>query len=389
MSRGCVAQADIRTFYDALPVLAIIDRLRSEGFDDAELSALIRHQMCVQILVSWSAAHTPSLPIPNRSCGGLTGSRCAGFLGRCPLELIARERSCQWKPWSFAMGGHVAALAVWVDNCYAFSNTVHGATSILNDLEEQLLGHWHLSFKDGSKSVICAKGGDVGEGSTDEDDEDDDTTWPRTDAFNCLGHVLTPTGSVAQCFYATKRLCWNAYFLNFSNKMARRIPISHKLALLKRAILPIIAYRCTRWPFQQKFAKELDMLQNKMVAVMTREPRYPEEELASYLRRRNQMASRLASKLGRWSHVWARRVVAWHDHLNRLRNAHTLVARVFHWHGAAWLRERRLEHGSIATAGRTRTRLPFSMPVHQRWEEGVAVAEALVPDAAACDKDVY
>ena len=218
--------------------------------------------------------------------------------------------------------------------------------------------------------------------STTSDDPSEDTSWPHTETFHCLGHILTSSCSIEPCFYATKRLCWNAYFLNFSSKVARRLPIAHKLALLKRAILPIITYRCTRWPFQRKYAKELDKLQSKMVAVMTREVRYPDEELASYIKRRNQMASRLAGRLGRWSHVWARRVVAWHDHLNRSRNAATLVARTFHWHGALWLRTQRLEHGTSALAGRTRTRIPVSMPVHTRWEESVRDAESTVPEAA-------
>ena len=115
---------------------------------------------------------------------------------------------------------------------------------------------------------------------------------------------------------------------------------------------------------------------------MTRVVRYPDEPLADSIKRRNQMASRVAGRLGRWSHIWARRVISWNDHLNRLRNAESLVSRIYHWHGAAWLRAQRLEHGSAASAGRTRTRVPISMAVQPRWEESVKAAEILCPDAA-------
>ena len=139
--------------------------------------------------------------------------------------------------------------------------------------------------------------------------------------------------------------------------------------------------------FSTSLCKELDGLQNKMVAVMTREVGYPDEQLANYIKRRNQMASRVAGRRGRWSHIWAKRVVALHDCMHRQRNAESLVSRIFHWHVAAWLREQRLEHGSTAGAGRTRTRIPISMPVQQRWEEGVAEAEILCPEAADSHRD--
>ena len=67
------------------------------------------------------------------------------------------------------------------------------------------------------------------------------------------------------------------------------------------------------------------------------------------------MASRLAGKHGRWSRIWAKRVLEWRDDLERARNADHFVSRVYHWHGAQWLRQQRLQHGNVATSGRTRT----------------------------------
>ena len=72
------------------------------------------------------------------------------------------------------MAQHTAVLAVWVDNCYAFGNTFFGATSILNDLEEELNHQWGLSFKEGSKCAIVSEGGDG---------EDEDGAWPVTTRF--------------------------------------------------------------------------------------------------------------------------------------------------------------------------------------------------------------
>ena len=245
---------------------------------------------------------------------------------------------------------------------------------LLTDLENELEQQWNLSFKVDSKTVIVCEGGDS---------DDIDECWALTDRFSCLGHILQPSGSVRACFYATKRACWNAFFHHLSSKKSRRVPIQHKLKLLQRVILPIVAYRCTRWPYQKTYAKELDALQTKMIAVLTPEVRWPDEELGMYIKRRNQMASRLAGGLGRWSRVWAKRVINWHDHLCRARNAKSLTSRIFLWHGAAWLREQRLLHGTSSIGGRTRTRLPVSAFVERRWEESVTDAEEAYPELVA------
>ena len=122
----------------------------------------------------------------------------------------------------------------------------------------------------------------------------------------------------------------------------------------------------------------MDRMQNRMIASMTREVRYPGEELGQYVRRRNQMASRLAGEHGRWSRLWANRLCTWRAHLLRERNEHVLVARVYIWRGAEYLRERRLQRGSLAVAGRTNTRLPQNASVLARWEEGCNVAHTHV-----------
>ena len=73
-SEGAVAQVDIQTYFDALPVYEILQWLIREGVDTALAAAIGRHQLLVKIIIRMGAS---SCAVPARSQGGLTGSQLA------------------------------------------------------------------------------------------------------------------------------------------------------------------------------------------------------------------------------------------------------------------------------------------------------------------------
>ena len=101
------------------------------------------------------------------------------------------------------------------------------------------------------------------------------------------------------------------------------------------------------------------------------------EDSASFVQRRNRLASTTARRHGTWSKIWAKKVTDWNSHLQRDRNRHSWAAKVLRFHGAQWLQDQRRIHavgqqGSLV-AGRTCTRA-FPGIVHRRWHDGVDVA---------------
>ena len=138
----------------------------------------------------------------------------------------------------------------------------------------------------------------------------------------------------------------------------------------------MITYKCTRWPYQKQLAKELDKMQNKMIASLVREPRIPDESSGDYVRRRSTSANALSRRAGKWSRIWGSRVISWEEHMKRPRNGDSLCARLYEFYGASWLQDQRLLHGTSAVSGRTRTRVSEQRWVAQRWQLGVQYAKA-------------
>ena len=91
---AAVAQCDIEKYYDSLTVLRIIRWLISKGVPHSHAACLLRHQMCPRVILRCGSAE---VCIPNRTAGGLTGSRIAGLLGRVPVESIISERVGAWR----------------------------------------------------------------------------------------------------------------------------------------------------------------------------------------------------------------------------------------------------------------------------------------------------
>ena len=158
----------------------------------------------------------------------------------------------------------------------------------------------------------------------------------------------------------------------------RHAPLEHKLRLLNRAVLPVAAYRMSRWPYQVHAAERLDKTQTKMIGSLLGMKFQPGDDPAAFAMRRNRAAAKVAAQRGKWSSLWRNQVTNWSAHLNRPRNHNSWASQTLHYQGKHWLQEQRATHsvgqwGSML-AGRTCTR---AMPgiVHRRWHDGVDAAK--------------
>ena len=169
---------------------------------------------------------------------------------------------------------------------------------------------------------------------------------------------------------------WKSFWANPGSKHAHRLAPGQRLKLLGKAVVPQLDCRCTRWPPQRTIAGELDAMQRRMTATAMRIPMHPGEGAPEYVRRRGRAAARQCKLAGNWSRRWFKRVVDWHDHLERPRNAHTWPAKTLHHRDREWLMRRRASllsenrSSGSCTAGRTNTRA-FPGCVHMRWDDGV------------------
>jgi len=368
---SAVAQCDIEKYYDSLPVLKIMWWLVDNGVAPGHAACLVRHQMCPQVVLKCGSAEAV---VKNRTVGGLTGSRTAGFLGRIPVESIIADRCSRWRRLGYHAGQHVFCLCTWVDNLFSASDSLSGAISMLEDFEKQLRTKWSMGIKPTSRSCMVAEGNP--------DVPADLDRWPLVTAFPVLGHHLQANGSIRECWSRARASMWRAYWGNAGSRDAAHLSGSARASLVKRAVVPQFSFRCSRWAPQRQIASELDQLQQKMMSSSLRLPRLQGEDAPEYVRRRGRLARQVCKENGNWSHHWFGRALHWDEHLNRVHNSYTWAARLRDFHGKQWLIDKRASFApSTASrnspasilAGRTGTRA-FRGKVHMRWHDGIDMA---------------
>ena len=258
-------------------------------------------------------------------------------------------------------------MATYTDNLFSASTCPGNAITMLQLVEARLLELWGLRIKPGSREYMVAEGCDPEITLPD--------GWSQTRCFAALGHVLQPDGGTEESWRRTKAAMWRSFFANAGSQRARRLPLPSRLALVNRAVLPSLDYRCSRWPVTRRRMNEIRAVQHKMVAIIMRIPMDPGELPGDYVRRRARRASEQCRQLGQWSLRYADRVVSWHDHLHRPLNARSWAAQLYNFRGHAWLVAQRLAAGSVSVfAGRTGTRVAPGH-VRTRWHDGVELAK--------------
>ena len=128
-SRAAVAQGDIATYFDKLPLIQIFLYLRRRSVDARLLCAILRLQLLIKFRLSRHGEH---FEINMRSSGGITGSTLALTLARIPVESVFRDLYDECWPLGFEIDNRRLVFGSWVDNIYCASNNAESACLMLS-----------------------------------------------------------------------------------------------------------------------------------------------------------------------------------------------------------------------------------------------------------------
>jgi len=222
------------------------------------------------------------------------------------------------------------------------------------------MSYWGLAIKASNREVMAPlRAADTS--------VTDESKWPVVQTMRVLGHYLQHDGSTDYCFDVTLKQCWKAFFANCMTRHSAQMPVTSRLSLLSRAVLPVLRFRWTRWPFTISRAQLLDGVQGRMLSIILGIRPLPDETPERFVRRRGTSISSLQKKIGYWGKRWASAVVGWAEHLERPRNASTWAARVSAVRSPFELEHRR------QVFGRPQTRMGSGF-IRRRWFESVEFA---------------
>lgn len=372
-SRAAIATMDIRHYFDSLDIPKIMGLL----LHNAEfLKRTTFAQACLRIqnLTSLRIDCGPeAFGIPPRTKGSLTGSRIAVALSRAPILETLRKLQAKVKPLGFQVsGGKKLAVATYVDNICAVSQTGNGAIAMLTHIEETLKSDGDLNIKEDSREYMVAKASPH---------TSSDVRYKHVVQMKALGHIVSHDGGCREDWQATRRQMWRTFYATCASKAAASLPHKSKGKLLNRTVAPILDDHNTRWSVSPNFLAEIDRVQRRMWAVLLKLRKTPAESPEGFVRRRARTAGQAASAAGLWSIRTAKRITAWEDHLGRAANADSWAAHLLRSRGRQWLQEQRMLHSSLnLQSGRTGTRLLPGKP-QTRWHDGAQCARECAASA--------
>ena len=155
-SSAAVAQMDIQTYFDHLPLLLICRWCERQGFDTSIIAAATSLQLFVLVLFWVGSA---SALVGCRTRGGFTGANLALNLSRILVESAIRALLPQLQPLGFEITEtYSIAVAVWIDNVYTFSESATDATALADLIQAYLRDQWRLRIKPSSKQILVPRG---------------------------------------------------------------------------------------------------------------------------------------------------------------------------------------------------------------------------------------
>lgn len=244
----------------------------------------------------------------------------------------------------------------------------------MREVEAALESRWALQIKPSSREYIVPRGSPH---------TSRDRCFKRVELLSVLGHTVASDSSYRPDWAKARAAMWRAFYRCCASKAAKKLPWPKKQALLRKAVRPVLDFYNTRWALTAQLLSEVDRAQRRMVAILLGTRKEPGETPEGFVRRRGRQAGQVAARDGLWSERCAKRVIAWHDHLQRERNHHAWPAQLLKWHGEEWLQQRRaMQNSASVFAGRTATRLSAGK-VQCRWHDGVATARARLRVEAA------
>ena len=319
--------------------------------------ACIRHQLLCTVRIKTGSCYAE---IGRRSLGSLTGSRLAGMAARVPVLHMCCTRASFWRTYGFPTPDGAMTMSTFVDNLFVAGRSCYGVSKILDDAEAFLAREWELRIKPSSRAILAPSNcADVSVTC--------ETKWPITASMKVLGHWIENDGAVDLCFRNTIQSAWKAFYANCIGIKTDQLPLKSKLAMVSRAVTPILRFKWTRWPFTYGRAEQLDALQRRMYGMMMRVQRHIDEPIGTFVRRRGRQTSSIQRSHGSWSKQWALALVGWSDHLGRPRNSATWPAMLAKLRSPLELAERRAAHGRPQTRN-------ASGYVCRRWYESVSIA---------------
>ena len=153
---------------------------------------------------------------------------------------------------------------------------------------------------------------------------------------------------------------------------------------MRVVVATILAY-CSALNPSKSAMDSIDHLQHNIAAMILRVPRNVDETDETYFGRRRAMARAHPHVLAnRWSRIWARQTISWHDHLCRehtrqdMNNICNIVDTRWSWAAQlttpcyySWLAQIRSRESA---AGESRLRRRVLSQVKPRWDDAVRYA---------------
>ena len=208
--------------------------------------------------------------------------------------------------------------------------------------------------------------------------------WGDGNHLTVLGYSVYSDAGNRKDWLNSKPALWGTFWQNAGSSSIRSSSSDLKIGLLSRTVLARILWKMSAWVYQKSIAVELDALQTRMMVIILKIRKLPDESFETWLRRRNRIASRKCCEIGRWSIIWANRFLNWHKHVMR---SNLFSRKLIEYRDAQWLiaqRMRFVSRNRSATsrnrphAGRTGTRGGLGGKPQPRWQEGVALAKQVL-----------
>ena len=196
---------------------------------------------------------------------------------------------------------------------------------------------------------------------------------------------------------------WGVFFRNLRQKGWKKLGFQRRLAILNRAVKPIILRALSAWAPTPHYVAELNKLQRRMVAKLTNLFMYPLETWRSFWSRAAKSVTRVieGSAGGWWARSWITQAISWDTHIQRdwsqqcryydnsslsacsVANFNTMLSwapALAHFHDKSWVDARRVfstSHGGTRVASRTGTRAAPGK-VLERWHDRILYCRRMV-----------
>ena len=370
---AAAAVADIKSYYDSLSPLRIVQWLLDRGVPEVICMTFLRIHIVPRIRICFDRE---TFFLPARACGLLTGTRTANVAARIPVGDVCQKLAPTLRRLGYPTPNGTHAVSSWVDNLTSLARNATDACAILEAVRESLKRDWQLDFKPSSMEllsvapleVVCMNG------------------YLVKEDLKLLGHFVSANGSLDYAWKEVRKRVYAALFSKFRSCNVSVLTLEGVAEEIQRHLWPILKYRSNNWPFRKDIAQRMDGLQTQCIAIAAGISPELDEPVEDFHRRRAKTAGVAATLRGRWSSIWAKQVCNWNDHNQRNSSGMLWGFNIMQVRPSSWLNEMRARFVPTVSsainpftieAGRLGTRRRRGGP-HRRWEDSVHDARLYV-----------